>query len=72
METIAARKYAIIEKVMNFNEEELIEFETSLVEFQEEPISIEQYNSEINEPENEIANGEFYTQDEVEKMSKKW
>lgn len=60
METIVAGKYAIIEKVMNFNEEELIEFETSLVKFQEEPISIEQNNSEINEAENEIANGEFY------------
>ena len=30
---------------MNFSEEKLTEFETSLVKFQVEPISIEQYNS---------------------------
>jgi hypothetical protein len=72
METIAARKYAIIEKVMHLNEEELTELETSLIKFSEEPISIEQYNREMDEADAEIDRGEFYSQDEVEKMSKKW
>jgi alkyl hydroperoxide reductase subunit AhpF len=35
-------------------------------------ISIEQYNKEIEEAEAEIERGEFYTHEEVVKMSKKW
>ena len=72
METIAGRKYAIIEKVMRLNEEELTELETSLIKFSEMPISIERYNREIHEAEAEFGRGEFYSQDDVEKMAKKW
>ena len=72
METLARRKYAIIEKVMRLNEEELTELETSLIKFSEMPISIEQYNRELDEAEAEIDRGEFYSQEEVEKMAKKW
>jgi len=72
METIAARKYAIIEKVMQLNEEELTELESSLIKFSESPVSVEQYNREIDEAEAEMDRGEFYSQDEVEKMAKKW
>lgn len=72
METLAARKYAIIEKVMLLNDEELTELETSLIKFSESPISVEQYNREIYEAEAEIDRGEFYSQDDVEKMAKKW
>ena len=35
-----------------------------------QPISIEQYNEEIDEAIAEIERGDFYTQDEVEKMAK--
>src|SRR5688500_4508389 len=35
-------------------------------------ISIEQYNKEIDEAMEEYERGEFYTQEEVEEMSKKW
>ncbi len=35
-------------------------------------ISIEQYNRELEEAEAEIDRGEFYSQEEVEKMVKKW
>ena len=35
-------------------------------------ISIEQYNKEIDEALEEVERGEFYTQAEVEKMSKDW
>ncbi|WP_163380225.1 hypothetical protein [Cyclobacterium sp. SYSU L10401] len=72
METIAARKYAIIEKVMHLNEEELTELETSLIKFSEGPISVEQYNRELDEAEAEMDRGAFYSQDEAEKMAKKW
>jgi hypothetical protein len=72
METNAARKYAIIEKVMHLNEEELTELEISLIKIAENPTSIEQYNREIEEAEAEIDHGESYSQEEVEKMAKKW
>jgi hypothetical protein len=35
-------------------------------------ISIEQYNKELDEAEARVRQGEFYTQDEVEKMAKGW
>ena len=35
-------------------------------------ISIEQYNKEIDESIAQIERGEFYTQEEVEKMAKEW
>jgi hypothetical protein len=54
------------------HEEELTELETSLIKFSEGPISIEQYNREINEAEAETDRGEFYSQEEVEKLAKKW
>ena len=37
-----------------------------------ERISIEQYNKEIDEAVARVEAGQFYTQEEVEKMSKKW
>ncbi|QJP34835.1 hypothetical protein F0365_10745 [Nonlabens sp. Ci31] len=37
-----------------------------------ERISIEQYNRELDESIAQIENGEFHTQDEVEKMAKEW
>ncbi len=35
-------------------------------------ISIEQYNLELEEAEARIDRGDFFTQEEVEKMSKEW
>jgi hypothetical protein len=35
-------------------------------------ISIEQYNQELDEAEDRVKQGKFYTQDEVEKMAKEW
>lgn len=37
-----------------------------------ERISIEQYNRELDESIAQIKRGEFYTQEEVEKMAKEW
>jgi hypothetical protein len=41
-------------------------------EVQPKRISLEQYNKEINEAISQVKNGEFYTQEEVEKMAEKW
>ncbi len=35
-------------------------------------ISVEQYNRELEEAEARIDRGDFFTQDEVEKMAKEW
>lgn len=35
-------------------------------------ISIEEYNEEIEEAILQIKNGEFYTQEEIEKMAEEW
>ncbi len=37
-----------------------------------ERISIEQYNKELDESIAQVERGEFYTQEEVEKMAKEW
>lgn len=72
MEKMDARKFKIIKKVMHLNEEELIELETALHKFSESPTSIEQYNWELDEAEAKMDQGEFYSQEDVEKMTKKW
>lgn len=72
MQTLAARKYAIMEKVTQLTEEEVTELEISLMNFSEESISIEQYNQELDEADAAIDRGEFYTQEQVEQMAKKW
>jgi len=46
---------------ITYSEEKILERDT-----------IEQYNKEIDEAISEVEKGEFYTQEEVEKMSKKW
>lgn len=35
-------------------------------------VSIEQYNKEIDEAIARVENGEFYTQEEVERMARDW
>ena len=37
-----------------------------------EEVNIEQYNKEIDEAVNRVEAGEFYTQEEVERMAKEW
>ncbi len=73
MDTIIARKYAIIEKLMRLNEEELTKLEASMAKFsKQEPISMEQYNREIEEAEDEIDRGEFYTHEEAVERLGRW
>lgn len=76
METIDLRK-SVLEYINNkadyrflklvkamattYSEEEIIERDTN-----------EQYNKEIDEAIAEVKRGEFYTQEEVEKIAKEW
>ena len=73
METLAARKYALIEKVTNLSEEELTELEISLMRFtDEEEIDIEQYNRELDEADAAIDRGEYITHEALKQQMKSW
>lgn len=41
-------------------------------ETQSDSVSIEQYNKEVNQAIARVENGEFYTQEEAEKIMDKW
>ena len=73
METIIARKYAIIEKVMHLGENELTELETVIERFSSKSaISIEQYNQELEEAEAEIGRGDYYTHEQAIERLSRW
>lgn len=71
---IQAEKLRLIEWLTGVNDIAIIEAIKSLKSDNSEKgrISVEQYNKEIEEAEAKIDRGEFYTQEDVEKMSKKW
>lgn len=68
------RKYEFIQKLFTVNETLFEKLETVLNEeaIESQRISIEQYNKELDESIAQIERGEFYTQEEVEKMAKEW
>ena len=69
---LKTRKYTAIEKIMRLDDKAMKKLEDILNSILTEDISVEQYNREIEEAEAEIDRGEYYSQQEVEKMSKKW
>lgn len=73
---IQAEKTALIKRLEQINDASLIQAIKHQVDYglkeKDGRISIEQYNKELDEADAEIDRGEFYTQEEVEKMSKKW
>ena len=69
---LKTRKYTAIEKIMHLDDKAMKKLEDMLNSILTEDISVEQYNREIEEAEAEIDKGEYYSQQEVEKMSKKW
>ncbi len=71
---LQTRKYEFIQKLFNVNESVFEQLEGVLNRQSKstKKISLEQYNKEIDEANIRIDNGEFYTQDEVEKMAREW
>jgi hypothetical protein len=71
---LEARKYEFIQKLFIVNEFLLEQLENVLEQGIKEPqrISLEQYNQEIDNAINDVEKGNFYTQNEVEKMAKEW
>ena len=70
----AERLDAIQEFLTTKADERFINLVFSMVETEKEyqPISVEQYNKELDEADAAIDRGEYYTQEEVESRSKLW
>ncbi len=66
----------IHQELDNVKDPTLIEVFKNILKYRKkvssERISIEQYNKEIDESIAQIEKGDFYTQEEVEKMAKEW
>lgn len=61
-----------LEKVDDINLLKALKHMIYYAQHHEGRVSIEQYNKEIEEAEERIKGGEFFTHDDVTKMSKEW
>ncbi len=66
-----ALKLELIEWLATVHDKSLIN-ELAKWKEEHEHISLEQYNKELDEADEAIDRGEFFTQEEVEKRSKSW
>lgn len=76
METLDLRQ-TVLEYIKNKADSKFLRLVDAMAktyqeEADQERISIEQYNKEIDESIAQINRGEFYTQEEMEKMAKEW
>ena len=72
---IDTERSLIIKELQQINDISLLRALKHMIHYalkNEGHISGEQYNQELDEAEVRVARGEFYTQDEVEKMAKGW
>ena len=70
---LATRKYNFIQKVFEVNETVFEELEKIISKNDlEESISLKQYNNELKQANLRIDEGDFYTSEEVEKISSQW
>ena len=71
------RKLHFIESILSVGSEEIIEKLEALLEKEQrkennQRVSIDQYNQEIEEANSRIESGEFTSQDDVKKESESW
>jgi hypothetical protein len=72
---INAERSLIAEELQQINDISLLKAIKLMIHYglkNEGRISIDQYNQELDEAEARVAQGHFYTQEEVEKMAKEW
>jgi len=73
---IQAEKTALIKRLEQINDRSLIQALKHMVDFglkdKKERISIEQYNSEIEEADAEIESGDYLTHEEAVKEIRSW
>ncbi|MBL4887590.1 MAG: hypothetical protein JKZ03_03870 [Flavobacteriaceae bacterium] len=71
---LEARKYEFIQKLFNVEENLFSKLEIMLNKAIDVPerISLEQYNKEIDKAIQDIEDGEFYSQEEAQKIASQW
>jgi hypothetical protein len=72
---INVEKALLIEELKQVEDASLLKAIKAMLHYglkNEGRITLEQYNRELEEAESRIDGGDFYTQDEVEKIAKKW
>ena len=70
---LATRKYNFIQRLFDVDENLFDKLELILeTKKSSKPISLKQYNIELNEANLRIENGDFYSEEEVEKISNLW
>jgi hypothetical protein len=70
---LATRKYNFIQRLFDVDEKLLGKLE-QLLESKKgaNSVSLEQYNTELNQANLRIENGEFYSSEEVDKITNEW
>ena len=70
---LVARKYSFMQRLFEVDEDLLDKLEQVLETKKGlKQITLKQYNVELNQANDRIENGDFYSEDEVEKMASKW
>lgn len=69
---LQARKYKFIQKLFKVEEDIFDKLEAQLDEFLSKRVDLKQYNKEIEEANQRIDKGEFFDQEEVEKIINGW
>ncbi|VAX34918.1 hypothetical protein MNBD_UNCLBAC01-1440 [hydrothermal vent metagenome] len=69
---IQATKIELIQLMLNTQKEQILQQLKNILEQEENHISIEQYNKELDEADAEIGRGEFYTHQEAVQQIKGW
>lgn len=71
---LQARKYEFIRKLIKIEKPSIMDKLEKIIKKENlaERETLEDYNKDIDEAIAEIENGDFYTQEEIEKMAKEW
>lgn len=69
---LKVRKYRFIQKLFSVEEDVFDKLEAQLDSFLSKNLDLKQYNEELEEANHRIDNGEFFTQEEVEKIANGW
>ena len=72
---INSERSLIIKELQQINDISLLRALRHLIRYglkNEGHISVDEYNRELDEAEARVSKGDFYTQDEIERMAKEW
>lgn len=70
---LATRKYNFIQRLFEVDESLFDQLEQFLDSKKStKPISLEQYDTELNQANSRIESGEFYSSEEVDKITNEW